>query len=198
MQSGQANNPTVIMVGGPNGAGKSTIGPHLVRDTFGEIEFVDADIIARGLSAFDPDRRAFAAGRVMLRHLDDLAKARRDFAFETTLASRTFAPFLRRLAGEGYQCHLRYVWIQSADIAVRRVRARVAAGGHTVPEETIRRRFVRSARNLLDLYLPLMASWEVLDNTGPRLPTSVATGGAGEDTIIVNKVLWRRLKEFGT
>src|SRR5688572_29492740 len=104
-----ADFPKVVVIGGPNGAGKSTIAPAIIERAFGRIEFVNADTIARGLSGLDPDRQAFAAGRIMLRHIRDLAAARHDFAFETTLASRTFAPLLRRLIPDGYQTHLLYV-----------------------------------------------------------------------------------------
>lgn len=87
----ERSNPTVVVIGGPNGAGKSTIAPTLIERAFGRIEFVNADTIARGLSGLDPEREAFAAGRIMLRHIAELARNRRDFAFESTLASRTFA-----------------------------------------------------------------------------------------------------------
>lgn len=188
--------PTVIVIGGPNGAGKSTIAPTLIQRAFGRIEFVNADTIARGLSALDPDRQAFAAGRIMLRHIHDLAAARRDFAFETTLASRTFAPFLQDLTHNGYRTHLLYVWIRSPEIAVQRVRSRVAAGGHSVPEETVRRRYIRSAHNFLKLYWPLARSWEVLDNSSPGRPTLIASGDMNQD-IMHDAAAWRDLERFG-
>lgn len=187
----------MIILGGPNGAGKSTVAPAIIERAFGPIEFVNADTIARGLSALNPDRQAFAAGRIMLRHIADLATARRDFAFETTLASRSFAPFLRRLTSDGYHTHLLFVWLRSPDIGVQRVRSRVASGGHDVPEETIRRRYSRSAHNFLTLYLPLAHSWEVLDNSLPGQPTLVAAGGWRQDMIVHDTAAWQALERFG-
>ena len=170
--------------------------PTIIERAFGRIEFVNADTIARGLSGLDPDRQAFAAGRIMLRHIADLAAARKDFAFETTLASKTFAPFLRRMIKRGYRTHLLYAWVRSPDIAVERVRARVASGGHRVAEETVRRRYVRSVRNLFHLYLPLAESWEVLDNSMPGQATIIASGGITQDMIVHDRAVWSQLVRF--
>jgi predicted ABC-type ATPase len=189
-----SHSPIVIVIGGPNGAGKSTIAPAIIARAFGGAEFVNADTIARGLSELDPERQAFAAGRIMLRHIGDLAAAHRDFAFETTLASRTFAPSLRRLIRDGYRVHITYVSLLSPDLAVKRVHLRVRAGGHNIPEATIRRRFGRSVSNLFDLYLPLAATWEILDNSSPSGLVTVASGGIGMDTIVYSARHWNRLE----
>jgi predicted ABC-type ATPase len=133
-------NPHVIVIAGPNGAGKSTTAPMLLKGTLGVTEFVNADVIAQGLSAFQPESAAFHAGRVMLERLHYLAKERVDFAFETTLASRSFAPWIAKLKQSGYTFHLVFLWLPSADFAVARVAERVRMGGHDVPEETIWRR----------------------------------------------------------
>jgi predicted ABC-type ATPase len=186
--------PTVVVIGGPNGAGKSTIAPAIFQRAFGRIEFVNADTIARGLSGLDPDRQAFAAGRVMLRHIHQLADSKRNFAFETTLASRTFAPFLRRLNARGWQTHLLYVWVRSPEIAIERVQRRVASGGHAVAEETVRRRFARSAANLFHLYLPLARAWEVIDNSLPTRPNLIAAGGMNQDMIVSDPAAWSALE----
>src|ERR1044071_7909514 len=94
--------PTVVILAGPNGAGKSTVAPALLRGALAVHEFVNADVIARGLSAFDPESVAIAAGRIMIARLRELARQRASFAFETTLASRSFAPWLRGLSSDGY------------------------------------------------------------------------------------------------
>jgi len=185
-----------MIIGGPNGAGKSTIAPAIIDRAFARIEFVNADVIARGLSGLEPDRQAFAAGRIMMRHISDLAAARRDFAFEATLAGRTFAPMLRRMTATGYRMHLVYVWVRSPEIAVQRVRSRVASGGHSVPEGTIRRRYARSAHNLLQHYLSLASRWEILDNSTSGDAKYIAAGGLKEDMIIYDKVAWRQLDQF--
>ena len=133
------SSPQIIILAGPNGAGKSTLAPYLLRDRLGLMEFVNADVIASGLSAFDPEQAAMEAGRVMLHRLRELAAQKKNFAFETTLATRSYAKWLRQLRQEGYRINLIFVALDSADLAVQRVNARVAAGGHNIPEETIRR-----------------------------------------------------------
>ena len=107
--------PHVIVIGGPNGAGKSTTAPALFKGTLGVTEFANADTIAEGLSAFYPEGAAFHAGRVMLERIHILAKEYRDFAFETTLASRTFAPWLEELRKKGYVYHLVFLWLPSEE-----------------------------------------------------------------------------------
>src|ERR1700761_5342526 len=133
--------PNIYVIAGPNGAGKSTMAQVLLSEEFHCAEFVNADVIARGLSAFNPQGAALEAGRVMLHRLNELARERVDFAFETTLASRSFAPWLRKRQEEGYRFNLFFAWLPHPDMAVNRVAARVAAGGHNVPEADVRRRY---------------------------------------------------------
>ena len=140
-------------------AGKSTSAPSLLRGTLGVAEFVDADTIARGLAGFDPDRAAIPAGRVMLARLRELAGQQVSFAFESTLASRTLAPWLGELVGHGYRFHLIFLWLPSADFAVDRVADRVRLGGHDVPEATVRRRYPKLAPRIL-LRLPPLGQFE--------------------------------------
>ena len=158
--------PSIVILAGPNGAGKSTAAPELLQGELAVNEFVNADVIARGLSAFDPDRVAMAAGRVMLARLDELARQRASFAFETTLASRSFAPWLRDLRASGYAVHLFFLWLSSPDLAVERVADRVRSGGHNVPADTIRRRYRAGVRNLFSLYQPIVTTWAVYDCSG--------------------------------
>ena len=134
------DNPNVVIIAGPNGAGKTTVSKELLS---GELEirhYVNADTIARGLSDFHSEDMAIKAGKIMLEHLHELAIERINFAFETMLASRSFAPWNAGLKKEGYLFHLFFIWVPSSDVSVERVKARVRAGGHSVPEETIRRR----------------------------------------------------------
>ena len=133
--------PHIIVIAGPNGSGKSTTAPSLLKGTLGVTEFVNADVIAEGLSAFHPEGAAFHAGRVMLERIHLLAKERVDFAFETTLASRTFAPWIKELKQTGYFFHLVFLWLSNEEFAIARVTERVRMGGHNVPEETISRRY---------------------------------------------------------
>src|SRR6516225_8899139 len=126
------SSPYAVVLAGPNGAGKSTAAPMILKDALGVDEFVNADVIARGLSGFEPERAAMAAGRIMLARLRELARQRSSFAFETTLASRSFAPWLKDLLATRYQFHLVFLWLPSPDLAVARVAARVREGGHDV------------------------------------------------------------------
>jgi predicted ABC-type ATPase len=121
-------NPNIIVIAGPNGAGKSTTAPVLLKETFATTEFVNADVIAQGLSGFAPENVALEAGRVMLGHLHHLASERKSFAFETTLASRSFAPWIRKEKDKGYRFILIFLYLHSADLAVQRVKERVQVG----------------------------------------------------------------------
>ena len=139
--------PKVVVIAGPNGAGKSTTAPAILRDALRVHEFVNADPIAAGLSAFSPESVALAAGRIMLDRVHELAHEGRDFAFETTLASTTFAPWLRGLQNNGYKFHLVYLCLPTVELAVARVAERVRRGGHAVSEGIVRRRYDRSLDN---------------------------------------------------
>ncbi len=112
--------------------------------------FVNADTIARGLNAFNPESEAVTAGRIILEHLRNLAKRRLTFAFETTLAGRTYADWLGGLRQTGYTVHLLYYWLESPNLAIERAADRVRSGGHHIDEQTIRRRYLRSVRNFLN------------------------------------------------
>ena len=190
-----APRPLIIAIAGPNGAGKSTTAPSLLRDALRVSEFVNADAIAGGLSAFRPDSVAIPAGRVMLERMRRLARAQADFAFETTLASKSLAPWLRRLKRGGYHVHVLFLCLESADLAVNRVAARVRLGGHDVPEETVRRRYARGLRNLFGLYLPLADSWQVFDNSRVGRPRLIAAGRGERAERIANASAWRRITE---
>ena len=123
--------------------------------------FVNADVVAQGLCAYQPERAAIRAGRIMLKRIYTLANEKVNFAFETTLASRTFTTWIPKLQKQGYQFHLIFLWLQNADLAVFRVKERIKAGGHSVPEETIRRRYAAGLKNFFNLYSPLADSWHL-------------------------------------
>jgi predicted ABC-type ATPase len=187
--------PLVVVVAGPNGAGKTTTAPRLLQGALAVEEFVNADPIALGLSQFRPETVEFAAGRVMLARLKALARMRRDFAFETTLASRTFAPWLESLRASGYRVHLTFLALPSPELALARVAERVREGGHDVPQATVRRRFVSGLRNLFTLYQVVADSWQVFDNsqiTGPRL---IASGRGTSQEEIVDQEAWSHIRE---
>ncbi len=184
--------PRIVILAGPNGAGKSTVAKYLLTEKYLIDEFVNADAIATGLSAFAPESVAFEAGRIMLRRIDTLLKDKRSFAFETTLASKTFTRLIGRAQSAGYQVTLLYVALPSARLAKRRVARRFKEGGHTIPENVIERRFYRSLDNLMHRYRTVVDEWFVYDNSELKTPTLVASGrGASEK--IIEEQKWQRL-----
>lgn len=188
--------PRVIVFAGPNGAGKSTHADAFLAE-LGITTFVNADFIARGLSGNHTEAVAFEAGRIMLRRLRQLADTGEEFAFESTLSSRTFAPFLADLKVRDYRVILYYFALSSATLAVRRVRARVTLGGHGVPDEVVRRRFSRSVNNFFNLYAPLADIWTVYDNSANVTAAPVAK--FKDDAVsIKDPIAWLRLQKLAT
>ncbi len=186
--------PKVVLLAGPNGAGKSTTAAQLLRGTLGVGEFVNADVIARGLSSFNTDEVSMAAGRVMLARLHELAAAERSFAFETTLASRSFAPWIGALKERGYAFLLVFLWLPHAEGAAARVAERVCMGGHSVSPETIRRRFDRGLTNFFGLYRPLATRWWMYDNSVASGPRLIAAGRGLKAGRVADAAIWTGLE----
>jgi len=185
--------PSVFVLAGPNGAGKTTVAPAIIRDTLGIVEFVNADMIAAGLSGFAPDRSAFAAGRIMMERLRALAADRATFAFETTLATRSFAPWLVSLSDSGYRVLLTYLWLPSAEMAVARVAQRVREGGHDVPEAVVRRRYERGLSNFVGLYRNIVDEWTLYDSS--EVPGLIARQARGQPVSVAVQSTWQRVME---
>ncbi|MGA2185668.1 MAG: zeta toxin family protein [Bryobacteraceae bacterium] len=188
--------PNVIIIAGPNGAGKTTAAPFLLQRAFAVTEFVNADFIAQGISVFHPGAAAMEAGRVMLKRLRELAEERVDFAFETTLASRSFAPWIVKLKAAGYEFYVDYLWVPSADLAVARVAERVALGGHDVPEDVIRRRYESGLQNFFRVYTPLAEGWRFYDNRRADGPRLVAEGSREETTQVAVPEIWEPVQKY--
>jgi predicted ABC-type ATPase len=182
--------PNLVVIAGPNGAGKSTLAPAVLRGALGVEEFVNADVIARGLSAFNPERAAIKAGRIMLARLRELAGQQVDFAFETTLASRAFAPWIASLTPTGYDFHLIYVWVSSPELCIARVTDRVRSGGHHVPDDVVRRRCAGGLRNFFELYMPLAGTWQVHDNSDRPRVRRVAEGRRAQSPVVYDESSW--------
>jgi predicted ABC-type ATPase len=161
----------IIIIAGPNGAGKTTFAREFLPNEADCPLFINADLIAAGLSPFDPAAAAIRAGRLMLEEIDRNVAARKGFAFETTLSGHTYVRRIREWRAMGYEVKLYFLSLQSADDAVLRVATRVRQGGHNVAEEVVRRRFEAGMRNFLDSYRTLVSYWQWLDNNGaqPRL-----------------------------
>jgi len=186
--------PHVIVIAGPNGAGKTTAAPFLLGKGLEISHFVNADTIAAGLSAFAPEKAVIPAGKAMLGRIHELAAQGEDFALNTTLASRSFAPWIAKLKKKGYLFHLTFMFLDSPDLAVTRVAERVRMGGHNVPEITIRRRYISGLRNFFNLYAPIADSWQMYDNSevGCLMPIASKSGntlGVGSPQI------WQQLNE---
>jgi predicted ABC-type ATPase len=184
--------PTVIAIAGPNGAGKTTIAETFLSNLLGIGEYVNADTIARGLSQFQPQSVAIQAGRQNLRRLDDLAKSGSSFAFETTLAGRIYASRIKRWRANGYRFLLTFFWLSDVQIALERVAARVASGGHDIPEHVIRQRYDRGLANFFEVYRPLADRWLMYDNSGGQ-PELVATGSGESQPQIVEESTWNTI-----
>jgi len=161
----------VVIIAGPNGAGKTTFAREFLPNEANCPVFVNADLIAAGIAPFRPETVAFRAGRLMLEEIDRHAAEGRSFAFETTMAGRTYAPMIDRWRASGYVVKLIFLALASPEEAIARVAMRVRQGGHGVPAAIIRRRFAAGLENLRRVYLPRVDYWQVFDNAGesPRL-----------------------------
>ena len=167
--------PDIFIIGGPNGAGKTTASFIVLPELLHIMEFVNADEIARGLSPFNVEAAALEAGRIMLHRMEDFLRERKSFAFESTLASKGFAAYVKRAREAGFHINISYYWLKSPEQSAQRVARRVTEGGHNIPLEVIQRRYLRGLRNFLTLYSPLADSWSLFDNSG-NAPVVVAEG----------------------
>jgi predicted ABC-type ATPase len=182
-----------VIIGGPNGAGKSTVAPALLPNDMRITRFVKADTIAQGLSAFAPERAAVAAGRIMLREIEELALQRKNFAFETTLSSRLLPGKLQSFKSLGYAIHLLYFWVPDPVLSLKRIHGRVQLGGHNVPEVDVRRRYTRSVVNFMHTYRRIVDTWEVYNNAGEE-PRLVAAGYPDCEEIY-DHMIWAQMQQ---
>jgi predicted ABC-type ATPase len=166
----------IVIIAGPNGAGKTTFAREFLPREAGCPDFINADLIAAGLSPFDPEKAALRAGRLVLAEIRRRVEEGQSFAFETTLAGKNYARWIPRWRAAGYHVKLIYLSLPKVDIAVARVAARVAQGGHNVPEDVVRRRFESGLRHFNVLYRGFVNSWVLYDNSGPA-PRFLAAGG---------------------
>jgi len=182
------------MIGGPNGAGKTTSAYSLMPDLLSCKEYVNADAIAAGLSPFDPDSTSLQAGKLMLKRIHNLAEENEDFAFETTMFARSFVPFLKKCKHKGYDLTLLFIWLESSELAVSRVKDRVNNGGNHIPENVVCRRYSKSINHFINLYLPLADSWSIFDNSyeTPEMIAMYDKSGM----VISNQKLWYSLEEL--
>ncbi|MDR2119297.1 MAG: zeta toxin family protein [Tannerella sp.] len=189
--------PSLYIIAGCNGAGKTTASYTILPEMIGCKEFVNSDEIAKGLSPFNADSIAVAveASRIMYKRIRELISMQKTFALETTLASRSIAKLLQGAQDKGYYVTLLYFWLNTPDLAVERVKNRVAAGGHNVSETTIRRRYRTGIQNLFELYMPICDYWMITDNSLSPIEI-IAKGGKDGKKEIFNAVIYNKLETY--
>ncbi|MET4072797.1 zeta toxin family protein [Hymenobacter sp. UYCo722] len=188
---------SLYIIAGCNGAGKTTASFTVLPELLQVKEFVNADEIARGLSPFQPEKVSIEAGRIMLRRLQELMAQGVDFAFETTLATRSFVGLIDRAKALGYTITLIYYWLDSVELAVERVRARVAEGGHNIPAEVVARRYQAGLRNFLHLYKSRVDYWLLINNSQTQ-PALIAEGQGNISCKVVDLPKWQTIHQFTT
>lgn len=156
----------LFIISGCNGAGKTTASYTILPEILNCDEFVNADEIAKGLSPFHSESAAIQAGRLMLERINKLITKEQDFAFETTLATKSYRNFVLKAKEKGYHITLLFFWLRSSDLAVKRVETRVKEGGHNIPEEVIRRRYENGLKNFFGIFEPIVDEWMFIDNSG--------------------------------
>lgn len=186
----------LYIIAGCNGAGKTTASYTILPDMLRCNEFVNADEIARGLSPFNPESMAIEAGRLMLRRMNDLLNEGADFAFETTLSTRTYSKFIDRAHAQGYFVSLLYFWLPTPKQAVERVAKRVSEGGHNIPASVVCRRYARSLHNLTSLYMPICDYWVIYDNSTAEGVRKIAYGTRDEIKEIIDTLSYKTILDY--
>lgn len=185
----------LYIISGCNGAGKTTASYTVLPEILNCKEFVNADEIARGLSPFNPESVAIEAGRLMLQRIDFLLEKDTSFSIETTLSTKTYINLVRRAQEKGFSVRILFFWLNSPELAIRRVAERVAKGGHNIPEPIIRRRYTAGLKNLFNLFMDQVGYWDIYDNSDyPR--KQIACGGKNAKTIISEDILFNQLKRY--
>ncbi|MBQ2361806.1 MAG: zeta toxin family protein [Prevotella sp.] len=185
----------LYIISGCNGAGKTTASYTVLPEILNCKEFVNADEIARGLSPFNPESVAIEAGRLMLQRIEFLLEKDASFSIETTLSTKSYINLVRRAQEKGFSVRILFFWLNSPELAIRRVAERVAKGGHNIPEPIIRRRYTAGLKNLFNLFMDQVDYWDIYDNSDyPR--KQIACGGKNAKTIINEDILFNQLKRY--
>jgi predicted ABC-type ATPase len=187
--------PNLYIIAGCNGAGKTTASFTVLPEMLACEEFINADEIARGLSPFNPDKAAIEAGRLMLSKIDRLISNKEDFAFETTLATRSYAKTINKAKENGYTATLVFFWLDSVDLAIERVKTRVLEGGHNIPNVVITRRYNSGLLNLFSIYIPICDYWMIFNNSVSPSEL-VAEGYSNKDIVIKNISTFETIKSL--
>ncbi len=184
----------MYIIAGCNGAGKTTASYTILPEMLDCKEFVNADEIARGLSPFNPEKVSIKAGRLMISRINELIISGDDFAFETTLSTRSFINTIRKAKENGYFVTIIYFWLNSPELAIERVRIRVKEGGHNIPEDVIVRRYYSGIKNMFNMYTSVADYWMFIDNS--KTPFEVLAEGILNETSVNNNKIWMELKSI--
>ncbi len=185
----------LYIIAGPNGAGKTTFAKEFLPNYAKCSNFVNADLIALGLSPFSPAKVSIKAGKLLLNEIDNFISHKSDFAFETTLAGKTYVNLIKEAKSRAYFIHIFFLWIPSLLLANERIKQRVQQGGHHVPSVDVKRRLDRSLKNFLNLYMPLADAWDIFDNSGIVPALIVKSNEKGLQ--IIDRSLYRQCMKFG-
>lgn len=183
----------LYIIAGPNGAGKTTASYTILPEIFDCYEFVNADEIAKGLSPFNPEGVGLQSGRLMLKRITELLKKGKTFAFETTLATKSYFSLVKKAQKLDYEVILLFLCLNSKELAIRRVKTRVIEGGHNIPVNVIERRFDHGLKNLFNRYIDVVDSWLIIDNSDEHF--DFIAKGSGNEIEIDNGLKWNELKQ---
>ena len=183
----------LYIISGCNGAGKTTASYTILPEILDCKEFVNADEIAKGLSPFRPEKAGIEAGRLMLKRIKLLLESGENFAFETTLSTKSYVNFIDKAKENSYQVTCLFFWLNSVELAISRVKTRVQEGGHNIPEDVIRRRYENGLRNFFNLFLPRVDNWLFVNNSGDTY--EIIAEGTRNDITVNNMQQWEELKE---
>ena len=185
----------LYIIAGCNGAGKTTASFTILPEILNCKEFVNADEIAKGLSPFQPEKVAFEAGRIMLNRIKELLDEKENFAFETTLATKSYKFKVAEAQRKGYNVTLLFFWLQNVDLAIERVKTRVLEGGHNIETDVIKRRYSNGIRNLFDIYISIVDEVLIFDNSGGK-PILIADKTLKSELNIVDEDKFKKLKKY--
>jgi predicted ABC-type ATPase len=188
-------NKNLYIIAGCNGAGKTTASFTILPEILDCKEFVNADEIAKGLSPFQPEKVSFEAGRIMLNRVNELLLMNVNFAFETTLATKSYKSKVVEAQKNNYTVALLFFWLQNVDLAIERVKTRVLEGGHTIENEVIRRRYKNGIKNLFEIYLSVVDEVMIFDNSAGK-PELIAEKTLESEVKILNEIKFNKLKSY--
>lgn len=185
--------PTIYIIAGCNGAGKTTASYAILPKMLNCREFVNADSIAVGISPFQSEKVAFEAGRVMLKRINQLIQKKVNFAFETTLTTKSYVQKIIKCKKIGYEIILVYFWLNSSELAIKRIKERVKKGGHNIPDNIVRRRYKGGLQNLFKKFIQLSDYWFIIDNS-KTTPALIAEGNKIYEKFVYNNEIWTKIK----